>query len=167
MLIISERAGFFHKKSPQTKPERHLFSILNYLKHLLRHRFLFLLFNLRLRFPKLFSHRRHFRQYHYQGRDKSFGYFYDLQDTASTPFRLPRSMKYSDVFPIHLLCHFPTGCWRNFLFLRNKIAIRLHFLKSYSFATDNIELLLVLIIRIILSTYKFFPSSYAFFIIST
>ena len=32
---------------------------------------------------------------------------------------------------------------------------------------DNIELLLVLIIRIILSTYKFFPSSYAFFIIST
>ena len=100
-------------------------------------------------------------------RDKSFGYFYDLQDTASTPFRLPRSMKYSDVFPIHLLCHFPTGCWRNFLFLRNKIAIRLHFLKSYSFAIDNIELLLVLIIRIILSTYKFFPSSYAFFIIST
>ena len=48
-----------------------------------------------------------------------------------------------------------------------KIAIRLHFLKSYSFAIDNIELLLVLIIRIILSTYKFFPSSYAFFIIST
>ena len=84
------------------------------------------------------SHRRHFRQYHYQGRDKSFGYFYDLQDTASTPFRLPRSMKYSDVFPIHLLCHFPTGCWRNFLFLRNKIAIRLHFLKSYSFAINNI-----------------------------
>ena len=42
------------KKSPQPKPERHLFSILNYLKHLLRHRFLFLLFNLRLRFPKLF-----------------------------------------------------------------------------------------------------------------
>ena len=51
----------------------------------------------------------------------------------------------------------------NFLFLRKKIAIRLHFLKSYSFAIDNIELLLVLIIRIILSTYKFFPSSYAFF----
>ena len=50
-------------------------------------------------------------------RDKSFGYFYDLQDTASTPFRLPRSMKYSDVFPIHLLCHFPTGCWRNFFIL--------------------------------------------------
>ena len=49
----------------------------------------------------------------------------------------------------------------NFLFLRKKIAIRLHFLKSYSFAIDNIELLLVLIIRIILSTYKFFPSSYA------
>lgn len=60
-----------------------------------------------------------------------------------------------------------TGCWRNFLFLRNKIAIRLHFLKSYSFAIDNIELLLVLIIRIILLTYNFFPSSYAFFIIST
>ena len=97
------------QKTPQPKPEHHLFSILNYLKHLLRHRFLFLLFNLRLRFPKLFSHRRHFRQYHYQGRDKSFGYFYDLQNTASTPFRLPRSMKYSDVFPIHLLCHFPTG----------------------------------------------------------
>ena len=37
----------------------------------------------------------------------------------------------------------------NFLFLRKKIAIRLHFLKSYSFAIDNIELLLVLIIRII------------------
>ena len=35
------------------------------------------------------------------------------------------------------------------------------------FVDDNIELLLVLIIRIILSTYKFFPSSYAFFIIST
>ena len=48
-----------------------------------------------------------------------------------------------------------------FLFLRKKIAIRLHFLKSYSFAIHNIELLLVLIIRIILSTYKFFPSSYA------
>ena len=54
-----------------------------------------------------------------------------------------------------------------FLFLCKKIAIRLHFLKSYSFAIDNIELLLVLIIRITLSTYKFFPSSYAFFIIST
>ena len=54
-----------------------------------------------------------------------------------------------------------------FLFLCKKIAIRLHFLKSYSFAIDKIELLLVLIIRIILSTYKFFPSSYAFFIIST
>ena len=39
---------------PQPKPERHLFSILNYLKHLLRHRFLFLLLNLRLCFPKLF-----------------------------------------------------------------------------------------------------------------
>ena len=31
----------------------------------------------------------------------------------------------------------------------------------------TLTLLLVLIIRIILSTYKFFPSSYAFFIIST
>ena len=39
---------------PQPKPERHLFSILNYLKHLLRHRFLFLLLNLCLRLPKLF-----------------------------------------------------------------------------------------------------------------
>ena len=44
-----------------------------------------------------------------------------LQDTASTPFRLLRSMnsrmpRHSccDVFPIHLLCHFPTGCWRNY-----------------------------------------------------
>ena len=59
------------------------------------------------------------------------------------------------------------GSIPKFLFLRKKIAIRLHFLKSYSFAIDNIELLLVLIIRIILSTYIFFPSSYAFFIIST
>ena len=54
-----------------------------------------------------------------------------------------------------------------FYFCAKKIAIRLHFLKSYSFAIDNIELLLVLIIRIILSNYKFFPNSYAFFIIST
>ena len=42
-----------------------------------------------------------------------------------------------------------------FLFLCKKIAIRLHFLKSYSFAIDNIELLLVLIIRIIFQLINF------------
>ena len=42
------------EKTPQPKPERHPTSILNYLKHLLRHRFLILLFNLRLCLSKLF-----------------------------------------------------------------------------------------------------------------
>ena len=42
------------KRPNHQKPERYLSSILNYLEHFLRHRFLLLLFNLRLRFPKLF-----------------------------------------------------------------------------------------------------------------
>ena len=54
IYIISSFSLLFHRKTPQPKPERHTSSILNHLKHLLRHRFLFLLLNLHLRFPKLF-----------------------------------------------------------------------------------------------------------------
>ena len=43
-----------NRKNAPAKPERYPSSISNYLKHLLRHRFLLLLFNLRLCFPKLF-----------------------------------------------------------------------------------------------------------------
>ena len=54
-LLLYRHFHFFStQKTPQPKPERHSTSILNYLKHFLRHRFLFLLFNLRLRFSKLF-----------------------------------------------------------------------------------------------------------------
>ena len=45
---------FTFSSQPQPKPERHPSSILYYLKHLLRHMFLFFLLNLRLCFPKLF-----------------------------------------------------------------------------------------------------------------
>ena len=83
------------------------------------------------------------------------------------PFAYPAQWNIVMCFPFISCAIFLQGVGEIFLFLRKKIAIRLHFLKSYSFAIDNIELLLVLIIRIILSTYKFFPSSYAFFIIST
>ena len=132
MLIISERAGFFHKKSPQSKPERHLFSILNYLKHLLRHRFLFLLFNLRLRFPKLFH---------------SFQFFLCIIESDMR---------------VHIHCdRYSHSVTR---FIMNTPCTEFCFQMMWRIMINRI---LVLIIRIILSTYKFFPSSYAFFIIST
>lgn len=132
MLIISERAGFFHKKSPQSKPERHLFSILNYLKHLLRHRFLFLLFNLRLRFPKLFH---------------SFQFFLCIIESDMR---------------VHIHCdRYSHSVTR---FIMNTPCTEFSFQMMWRIMINRI---LVLIIRIILSTYKFFPSSYAFFIIST
>ncbi len=46
---------FFHRKNAPAKPERHPFSILNYLKHLLRHRFLLLLLNLCLCLSEVFQ----------------------------------------------------------------------------------------------------------------
>lgn len=132
MLIISERAGFFHKKSPQPKPERHLFSILNYLKHLLRHRFLFLLFNLRLRFPKLFH---------------SFQFFLCIIESDMR---------------VHIHCdRYSHSVTR---FIMNTPCTEFSFQMMWRIMINRI---LVLIIRIILSTYKFFSSSYAFFIIST
>ena len=132
MLIISERDGFFHKKSPQPKPERHLFSILNYLKHLLRHRFLFLLFNLRLRFPKLFH---------------SFQFFLCIIESDMR---------------VHIHCdRYSHSVTR---FIMNTPCTEFSFQMMWRIMINRI---LVLIIRIILSTYKFFPSSYAFFIIST
>ena len=132
MLIISERAGFFHKKSPQPKPERNLFSILNYLKHLLRHRFLFLLFNLRLRFPKLFH---------------SFQFFLCIIESDMR---------------VHIHCdRYSHSVTR---FIMNTPCTEFSFQMMWRIMINRI---LVLIIRIILSTYKFFPSSYAFFIIST
>ena len=132
MLIISERAGFFHKKSPQPKPERHLFSILNYLKHLLRHRFLFLLFNLRLYFPKLFH---------------SFQFFLCIIESDMR---------------VHIHCdRYSHSVTR---FIMNTPCTEFCFQMMWRIMINRI---LVLIIRIILSTYKFFPSSYAFFIIST
>ena len=54
ILLYILSSPFSIEKTPQPKPGRHLFSILNYLKHLLRHRFLLLLLNLCLCFPKLF-----------------------------------------------------------------------------------------------------------------
>ena len=132
MLIISERAGFFHKKSPQPKPERHLFSILNYLKHLLRHRFLFLLFNLRLRFPKLFH---------------SFQFFLCIIESDMR---------------VHIHCdRYSHSVTR---FIMNTPCTEFSFQMMWRIMINRI---LVLIIRIILSTYKFFPSSYTFLIIST
>ena len=53
---------------------------------------------------------------------------------------------------------FLQGVGEIFLFLRKKIAIRLHFLKSYSFAIDNIELLLVSLNYICLFNYLFISS---------
>ena len=46
--------SFSTEKMPQPKPERYLSSILNYLKHFLRHRFLLLLLDLRLCLSKLY-----------------------------------------------------------------------------------------------------------------
>ena len=117
---------------PQPKPERHLFSILNYLKHLLRHRFLFLLFNLRLRFPKLFH---------------SFQFFLCIIESDMR---------------VHIHCdRYSHSVTR---FIMNTPCTEFCFQMMWRIMINRI---LVLIIRIILSAYNFFPSSYAFFIIPT
>ena len=54
ILLYILNSPFSIEKTLQLKLERQLFSKLNYLKHLLQHRFLFLLLNLRLCLPKLF-----------------------------------------------------------------------------------------------------------------
>ena len=52
--IISSFSLLFHRKNAPAKPEHYPSSLLNYLKHLLRHRFLLLLLNLRLRLFEVF-----------------------------------------------------------------------------------------------------------------
>ena len=122
----------FPQKTPPPKPECHPSSILNYLKHLLRHRFLFLLFNLRLHFPKLFH---------------SFQFFLCIIESDMR---------------VHIHCdRYSHSVTR---FIMNTPCTEFCFQMMWRIMINRI---LVLIIRIILSTYKFFPSSYAFFIIST
>ena len=131
-IIIHSQFTLFYRKTLQLKLERQLFSKLNCLKHLLRHRFLFLLFNLRLYFPKLFH---------------SFQFFLCIIESDMR---------------VHIHCdRYSHSVTR---FIMNTPCTEFCFQMMWRIMINRI---LVLIIRIILSTYKFFPSSYAFFIIST